>query len=302
MKVCKKCGERYEDDKKFCKKCGGQLESTNGQQEQPVRHGDTARAQTPSRQSNAPGKGKKVWVVLALILLGAAALGGGGLAVYKLQEQKVEEVRKETQREKERKEREEKKQEREEKKKVQEEEAQAREEEKKEQAQAELEKKEQAKKEEELQKELKRKEEELQKAQEQQRQAEQQAIAAQSSGKFADERSSVSPSNPWDATLQDAEARAEAISMSGADRMAVEQDIYNVWDSLLNDLWQELRAALPEGQMAALTDEQVAWIQNKEAMLNDYWGGDSSQEAYRNGPAANMTRERVYYLRTLLPY
>lgn len=289
MKVCKKCGERYDDDKKFCKKCGGPLEEI---QESPER-----------------GKKGKTGLILGLVgVLAAALLGGGVFAFYTFQERKMEEMRLEAQREEKRQEREEKREKEEEKK--------AEETKKKEKEKAEQEKKEQEKKQAELEKELKKKDEELKKAQEQQKQAEMEARAAEQEAVTAQQEAvrqagsrtivTAPPAyNPWDGVIDGAEAQTASIVAAGGDSMAVQQDVYSVWDGLLNDLWQELRATLPEGQMAALTDEQVAWIQNKEAMLNEYWGGDVSQAgggAYKDGPAADITRERVYYLRGLLPY
>ena len=81
------------------------------------------------------------------------------------------------------------------------------------------------------------------------------------------------------------------------------QGRYELWDNLLNELWAELEAVLPGAELGNLTDEQVSWIQQKEAMIANYWQGTTiDHSSFPNGPAADMTKERVYYLRGKLPY
>lgn len=68
---------------------------------------------------------------------------------------------------------------------------------------------------------------------------------------------------------------------------------------MLNDLWRVLKRTLDTEQMNALTDEQRAWIAEKEQSVADagaeYEGG-SMQPMVMNLRAAEMTKERVYEL------
>lgn len=86
-------------------------------------------------------------------------------------------------------------------------------------------------------------------------------------------------------------------------QMSVAQRRYELWDNLLNELWAELEAVLPGAELESLTDEQITWIQQKETMLSNYWQETTiDHSAFPNGPAADMTKDRVYYLRGKLPY
>ncbi len=79
-------------------------------------------------------------------------------------------------------------------------------------------------------------------------------------------------------------------------------ELYGLWDSALNTLWDTLKQTLDADTMEPLTAEQRDWIAQKEAEVEkageEYEGG-SMQPMIRNNTAAEMTRDRVYELMEL---
>ncbi len=76
-------------------------------------------------------------------------------------------------------------------------------------------------------------------------------------------------------------------------------DEFHMWDGLLNDLWSYLKETLPEDEMTTLTEEQRAWIKQKEEAVSKEtagFEGGSMIPMIENGTAARLTRERVSYL------
>ena len=73
--------------------------------------------------------------------------------------------------------------------------------------------------------------------------------------------------------------------------------LYELWDDALNYLWGELRSALPEEEFSKLLDEQLIWIADKEAAVEETakeFEGGSMYALIANGEAAKITEERVY--------
>lgn len=308
MKRCPNCGAEYEEDKKFCKKCGSLLsdaeqmsESASGQmRKREVSEEKQLSGKEADGIQNGRKRKKNVWMVL-LVLLAIVIFCGGIFAVYMFQEKRLEEVRQEQAR----REREiEEEREEEEKARKQAEKKEKEKKEKEEEAQKQKEE-EQKQKEEELKEQLQKKEEELQKAQE--AAEKEKNTPATNSGNASS--SGMSAGAWWDSKLASAEASDAQIASgvsSGASfeaQMQIAQSRYDLWDHLLNEIWAELEAVLPSTELDSLTDEQVSWIQQKEAMLSSYWQGTAvDHSGFPNGPAADLTRERVYYLRGRLPY
>ena len=50
---------------------------------------------------------------------------------------------------------------------------------------------------------------------------------------------------------------------------SVKQDLYELWDDVLNYLWGELKNALPKEEYEKLLDEQRTWIAEKENALEE---------------------------------
>ena len=292
MKKCQKCGAEYEEDKKFCKRCGSPLLEVDKNSEQNDQDGfqdwKEDNEEAGDEQQSGKKKKKNLWmgILIGLVLV---MFCGGIFAVYVIQEKRLEAVQEEH--EKREKEIEE---ERKAEEKAREKEEQKEEEKKKKEAE------EQEQKEKELKEQLQQKEEELKKVQEQ---------AESESNLSSNSSSQMSAQGWWDSRLASTEAAdkqlaAEASSGDSVERqMSIAQGRYELWDNLLNELWAELEAVLPGAELGNLTDEQVSWIQQKEAMIANYWQGTTiDHSSFPNGPAADMTKERVYYLRGKLPY
>lgn len=89
-----------------------------------------------------------------------------------------------------------------------------------------------------------------------------------------------------------------------ADMNQAAKERYRIWDDFLNSLWRVLLDVLPKDTMDPLTREQLAWIEEKEAVLAD--AGTQVEDgsiypAVVSGTAARLTRERVYELLEYLP-
>ena len=83
----------------------------------------------------------------------------------------------------------------------------------------------------------------------------------------------------------------------------ISQDLYNLWDGALNDLWGKLQDCLPDDEFDRLLDEQLQWIDDKEAAVEEagkaYEGG-SIYPMITNQKAASITEDRFYELFDLL--
>ena len=92
-------------------------------------------------------------------------------------------------------------------------------------------------------------------------------------------------------------------SMSQGEMNEKSDELYKLWDGLLNEIWGVLKETLDEAAMKKLTAEEKDWIAKKEKAVADavaeFEGGSLSGTV---GPqkAAEMTRDRVYELIKLL--
>lgn len=80
------------------------------------------------------------------------------------------------------------------------------------------------------------------------------------------------------------------------------QELYELWDSALNTLWDILKQTLDANTMETLIAEQRHWIDQKETEAEkagaEFEGG-SMQPMIRNSTAAEITKNRVYKLMEL---
>ncbi len=317
MKICPNCGKRYEENQNFCKTCGVRLVEEN---------------QRPS--GNPPVKKKSHIGLYIMIVIFAICIGAGAFAVIKISDNKKQEEAEQSQvsendkstdkadsKDAEEKDSKETKKDTEEDVEpvegtmTAEEKAKAEEEKQKEEEK----KKEEKKKEEEEQKELLKKYEEQEaqeaeaakKAEEEQKEQEsasnnQSASTSSSSSTNSSTDSSLYAS--WSDKLVGAEQSDTAIlnEVGSADdfntKMAKQEARYQLWDGLLNQMWQDLKASLPEDQMSQLTSAQVDWIHQKEAMISQYWESQNvDHSGFNEAPAADTTKQRVYYLLDYCP-
>ena len=112
------------------------------------------------------------------------------------------------------------------------------------------------------------------------------------------------------AYLGSVEAQADSITASLAqdeltqsEANAKAHELYVLWDDALNYLWGEVKKALPEESFDKLLDEQLVWIADKEAAVEEagkaYEGG-SIYPLIVNQEAATITETRVYELYDIL--
>lgn len=103
------------------------------------------------------------------------------------------------------------------------------------------------------------------------------------------------------AALEEALYNDEMLTQTEMNQKAAE--IYELWDTTLNELWKVLRQVKDETFMEQLTQEQRQWIARKEEAAaqagGEYEGGTASGMSY-GLQAAQMTRERVYELWEIL--
>ena len=113
--------------------------------------------------------------------------------------------------------------------------------------------------------------------------------------------------------LTEAEEKASALqkkltedsSLKQSDMNVLSNDIYLIWDDLLNELWAVLKDALDEKTMNALLEEQRAWITMKEAEVikaGEAFAGGSMAPLVSNQKGAELTRIRVYELAEYLGF
>lgn len=88
-------------------------------------------------------------------------------------------------------------------------------------------------------------------------------------------------------------------SLTQTDLNSKSQEIYELWDSALNQLWDVLQKSKTSQEMENLLSGQRQWIQEKEAAAKDagapYEGGTLQSMAVSQ-KAAELTRKRVYEL------
>ena len=81
------------------------------------------------------------------------------------------------------------------------------------------------------------------------------------------------------------------------------QELYELWDDALNDLWSKVKSSSSEEEFSKLLDEQRAWIAQKEKSVKEAgkeFEGGSIYSLIVNMEAAKITEERVYELYELL--
>ena len=101
-----------------------------------------------------------------------------------------------------------------------------------------------------------------------------------------------------EASYQVLEQEAAATSQIEINQNAGSQ--YTLWDDELNQLWAHLKDSLDTETMDTLTQEQLQWIQDRDAQIDaasaDFQGG-TGEPMVRSLTGASLTRERVYVLK-----
>ena len=114
-----------------------------------------------------------------------------------------------------------------------------------------------------------------------------------------------------EARLNKAEADAAALEKKWMEDASIKQtdmnrlsgQVYQVWDDVLNELWQVLKENLDDSTMDMLLQEQRTWITNKEDEVKKAaatFNGGSMAAFAANQKAAELTKTRVYELASYL--
>ena len=80
-------------------------------------------------------------------------------------------------------------------------------------------------------------------------------------------------------------------------------NVYVKWDSLLNEVYQYLKATMSSEDFASLEADEIEWIKDKEKGIAEAaaeWEGGSGEPMARNSAGAKYTKERCYYLISLI--
>lgn len=102
--------------------------------------------------------------------------------------------------------------------------------------------------------------------------------------------------------LNQTKAEANALEATDSSTYAlkkVENDRYEIWDDLLNEIYDVLKEQLPTIEMEQLREEQRTWIHHRDESAlkasEKYKGGTQEQLEYV-AVLANLTEERCYTL------
>lgn len=79
--------------------------------------------------------------------------------------------------------------------------------------------------------------------------------------------------------------------------------VFEKWDDLLNDVYNYLKSVMSDSAFKRLQDDELSWIKEKEAAIEEAgaeWDGGSGEIAARNMTAIRYTKERCYYLISLI--
>ena len=80
-------------------------------------------------------------------------------------------------------------------------------------------------------------------------------------------------------------------------------DVFEKWDDLLNDVYKYLKQTMPKGEFEKLEKDEVAWIKEKEVAIESEsasWRGGSAEAGIKHGVGIRYTKERCYYLISLI--
>lgn len=79
--------------------------------------------------------------------------------------------------------------------------------------------------------------------------------------------------------------------------------VFQKWDMLLNEVYQYLETIMTDNEFEVLLEDELEWIADKENAIEESaleWGGGSGEAMARNFTAIAYTKERCYYLISLI--
>jgi len=80
-------------------------------------------------------------------------------------------------------------------------------------------------------------------------------------------------------------------------------EVFDKWDALLNDVYQHLKKTKSKSEFEAIKKDELRWIKEKEKAIDaeaKMWEGGSGAPAATNGVATTYTKDRCYYLISLV--
>lgn len=92
-------------------------------------------------------------------------------------------------------------------------------------------------------------------------------------------------------------------NLSQAEMNTISYELYEKWDTLLNDIYKYLAETLPEDEFSELQKDERRWIEEKEKAVEEAgseWEGGSAQPTIENTTAMGYTSDRCYYLMSLI--
>ena len=95
----------------------------------------------------------------------------------------------------------------------------------------------------------------------------------------------------------------ENSSLTQTDLNIKSQELYELWDGALNELWSELKSILPKEEFEKILEEQREWIEKKEEAIEKVGKeveGGSMFSLVVNGEASKITEKRVYEIYEIL--
>lgn len=124
------------------------------------------------------------------------------------------------------------------------------------------------------------------------------------------EKDSNTESVAWDDYIKSVKEKSDRIkvSLENDELTQIEmniksQELYELWNGALNDMWSELKHSLSEEDFSKISDEQSTWSAEKEKSVEESgkeFEGGSMYSLIVNMEAAKITEERVYELYELL--
>ena len=79
--------------------------------------------------------------------------------------------------------------------------------------------------------------------------------------------------------------------------------VFEKWDNLLNEVYQHLKSTMPSDEFKQLEKDELNWIAEKEKAVEAAaaeWEGGSGEPMVRYGTASKYTKDRCYYLISLV--
>ncbi len=105
------------------------------------------------------------------------------------------------------------------------------------------------------------------------------------------------------AAAEERERQLEAEAVDQTSMNIAASTKYEMWDGLLNRIWQQLMHRLPEEDKRLLTNEELVWIKDKEQAMEEAGKeveGGSLYPAVYYGTGSSWTKERVRVLMGIL--